>query len=183
MTDLTVEMVHALPWRVHLRTRALVHRRELAETLARRLAAEAVDSISVRPMTGSVVVVRSAGNLDPEELRRRVAEIIDVEGGGAGAFPSDEAVPVRNARIARAVVDAAREINRRVRDALEGEADLKILLPIALATWSAIEPPIMGKLSAPPWSNLLWYAIRSFGAFNGEAISERPPPSREHRSA
>lgn len=172
MTDAQVEVRHVVPWRVHLRSRALVGQRQACEATAERLANEIdFDSISVRPLTGSVVVVRMGGNLDAEAIRRRLVELIALGRTAEGRPLADERRRLEgNTRVARAVASAVRTLNDRVREALDSEADLKILVPIALATASMLQPALTGRLSGPPWSQLLWYSLRSFMTLNREAI-------------
>jgi hypothetical protein len=172
MTRDRVDVLHALPRRVRLRARALVGQRAACERIAEELAAHIdFDSISVRPITGSIVVVRAAGGLDAADLRRRLAEFVATERGDDGRPLTEERdVGNGNTRIAAAVAFAVRRLNDQVRDALDGEADLQILAPIALAAASVLEPAAKGKLFAPPWSQLAWYAFRSFMSFNREAI-------------
>ncbi len=171
-----VDVEHQLPWRVRLRSRALVRERAACARVAQRLADEIdFDSISVRPITGSVVIVRATGQLDAEKIRRRLFELVAAERGADGRPLTEErTLGNGNTRIARAVAEAVRQLNDKMRDALEDEADLQILAPIALAVTSALQPAASGRLSTPPWSQLIWYAFRSFMSFQGEAIADRP---------
>jgi hypothetical protein len=158
-----VHVVHSIPGRVHVRAPALANRRELAVRVATRLAADpAFERVSVRERTGSVVVTREEGDLEPELVARRVAEAVATE--------SPRAPPVARApgetRLAKTIEDAATAINAEVRRALDGHADLGTLMPLAFAAGGLVEIARTGKLPLPSWFNLLWWSLRSFMTFN-----------------
>jgi len=166
-----IEVVHALPWRVHLRTRALIDEPGAGERIARRLAEWIdFDSISIRPITGSVVVVRKAGGLETEDIAHRLSELLESERNDHGR-PLGAPRGVKGpSKLARAVARAMRKLNARVAEELGGEADLRILVPTLLAAASAVEPIVSGEISLPPWSALVWYSVREFSHHNRDAF-------------
>jgi hypothetical protein len=166
---------HALERRVRLRSPALVGCRGACERIAEELARQpGCEVVTVRPLTGSVVVERGEGALDPEGLRARltdlVARALDDEGHPLGAPPpGGQPGPTR---VARAVARAFVAINADVRAAMDDRADLGTILPVVFASAGFAEVGVTGKLPAPAWFNLLWWSLRSFMTFNPGALLE-----------
>ncbi|XYI01151.1 HMA2 domain-containing protein [Sorangium sp. So ce1128] len=170
-----VLIAHALERRVRLRAPALAGHRRACERVAEQLAADpGCEVVTVRPATGSVIVERLDGALDPERLRGRLAELVndarDDEGHLLVAPPPD-AHPGPT-RVARAVAHAVAAINADVREAMDYRADLGTLLPVVFATAGLAEVGVTRRLPAPAWFNLLWWSLRSFMTFNPGAVSE-----------
>ncbi|WP_437838747.1 HMA2 domain-containing protein [Sorangium sp. So ce1153] len=170
-----VLVAHALERRVRLRAPALAGHRRACERVAEQLAADpGCEVVTVRPATGSVIVERLEGALDPERLRGRLAELVnearDDEGHLLGA-PRPDAHPGPT-RVARAVAHAVAAINADVREAMGYRADLGTLLPVVFATAGLAEVGVTRRLPAPAWFNLLWWSLRSFMTFNPGAVSE-----------
>src|SRR5690242_12499311 len=118
-----VEIVHALPHRVHVRAPLLADHPEAGARVARSLAQDpACERVSVRERTGSIVVHRETGTLDPAAVARRVAELLQTERDAEGrplTSPRRSEAPGPT-RVARAVAQALGEINGDVRIALDG---------------------------------------------------------------
>jgi len=155
-----------------LRSPLLHERRAVCERVAGQLAQEGEhDRVSIRPLTGSIVIEREVGTIEAGALARRVEEILKAERDEHGE-------PLRPAarkfegptRLARVLVDAARGLNEDVGKALNGEADLATLGPFALLLSGAVHVSVTGNLPAPPWSSLFWYSLRSFLTFNQGAV-------------
>ncbi|WP_437985907.1 HMA2 domain-containing protein [Sorangium sp. So ce117] len=175
MMSPAVLVVHALERRVRLRAPALAGHRRVCERIAEQLAADsACEVVSIRPMTGSVIVERSEGGLDPERLRARLAGLVDGaredDGHPLGA-PRPEGHPGPT-RVARAVAHAFAGINADVREAMDYRADLGTILPVVFAAAGLAEVGATRRLPVPAWFNLLWWSLRWFMTFNPGAISE-----------
>jgi hypothetical protein len=171
-----VEVVHTLPRRVHLRARCLRHQRAACQRIADQLATyQDYDHVGIRPVTGSVVIQRESGGLDAtkeaEKLESLLAHEVDDAGRPIARLVVAKEVFVTT-RLAEAVVHAMREINSDFRAALQGEADLGTLGPLALVVVGVAHVSWSGRLPAPPWSSLAWYALRTFVSFNYEAMHE-----------
>ncbi|WP_437736528.1 HMA2 domain-containing protein [Sorangium sp. So ce1335] len=170
-----VVVAHALERRVRLRAPALAGHRGACERVAEQLAADPVcEVVTVRPATGSVVVERLDGGLDPERLCGRLAELVGEARDDEGhllATPSPDAHPGPT-RVARALAHAFAGINADVREALGYRADLGTLLPVVFATAGLAEVGVTRRLPAPAWFNLLWWSLRWFMTFNPGAVSE-----------
>jgi hypothetical protein len=168
-----VQVAHALGGRVRLSVAALRGRRGVCERVAHRLANEGdVDRVVVRPVTGSVIVERGASELDPKDLAQRLEALVADEHRDEGMVADAKGWPAGSTRLARALVAAWRGIDKDVREALGGEADLRSLVPFVLVATSAAEVSISGKLTAVPWYSLVWYALRSFITFNAAAMHD-----------
>ncbi|WP_437801429.1 HMA2 domain-containing protein [Sorangium sp. So ce693] len=175
MTSPPVLVVHALGRRVRLRAPALAGHRRVCERIAEKLAADpACEVVSIRPMTGSVIVERSEGELEPERLRALLAGLVDGarddDGHPIGA-PRPEGHPGPT-RVARAVAHAFAGINADVREAMDYRADLGTILPVVFAAAGLAEVGATRRLPVPAWFNLLWWSLRWFMTFNPGAISE-----------
>jgi hypothetical protein len=169
-------IVHALERRVRLRAPALAGRRDACERAAQRLAEDpCCELVEINPHTGSVLIQRSEGRLDPEALRATLERLVSDERDDAGrpltSLISPECEPGPT-RVARAVAHAVAGINADVRVALDNRADLGTLLPFFFATAGAAEVVVTRKLPAPAWFNLFWWSIRSFMTFNPSAVTE-----------
>lgn len=172
---LSVHVAHALERRVRLRAPALSGHASACERVAQQLALEpGCEVVTVRPITGSVIVERGEGALDADRLRARLAELLgelrDDDGRPLGAQPpGGQPGPTR---VARAVAHAVVAINAEVREAMDHRADLGTLLPVVFATAGLTEVAITRKLPVPAWFNLLWWSLRSFMTFNPSAVME-----------
>lgn len=172
--DIAVQIVHALPHRVHLRAPRLAGHRGALERAARALASSGgFARVSARPATGSFIV-EDERPLDPRDLARRLEETVrdarDDEGRAiAEMAPEEHPGPTR---VARAVAHAVAGINADVREALDDRADLGTILPVFFAAAGVTEVATTGKMPVPTWFNLLWWSLRSFMTFNIRAVEE-----------
>lgn len=172
-----VLLVHALERRVRLRSPVLAGQRAACQRVAEELAREpGCEVVKVRPLTGSVIIERGEGKLDPEGLRTRLTELVD------RALDDHQGRPIATAleagahpgptRVARAIAHAFVAINADMREAMDGHADLGTILPVFFASAGLTEIGVTGKLPVPAWFNLLWWSVRSFMTFNPEAVLE-----------
>src|SRR5262245_23412685 len=105
-----VQVIHVLPHRVHLRSAWLVGQHRACSAVAKQLAQDSkCERVSVRERTGSVVVERRAGILDPSELATRLSELVRSERDEAGRPLETRATEQHRGptRVATAVIRAA----------------------------------------------------------------------------
>jgi hypothetical protein len=193
--DPVVEIVHALPRRVHVRAPLLAGHHDACVRIADRLAREALhERVSVRERTGSVFVERAEGALDPDAVARALTALVleERDAGGRPLTAPGARATAEPVRIARAVAHAFANIDDDVERALDGRADLATLFSLALATAACVEVIVTEEIPAPTWFNLLWWSLRSFMTFNVEATIEahrhasannRPHEIRENEEA
>jgi hypothetical protein len=154
----------------------LRRQRDLCQRIANQLASERdYDKVSIRPVTGSVIIERDASPLDPPNVIEHLEAVLSHEVTESG--PRTDADGARATRLAAALAAAVRGLNADVNLALDGEADLATLGPFALLAFAAAHVSITGNLPAAPWSSLVWYAIRSFISFNPAAMGKEKAPA------
>jgi hypothetical protein len=179
-------VMHAIPRRVRLRAPALAGHRDACGRVAEQLAQEpGCETVSVRPLTGSVIIEGRGGKLDPESLRVRLDAIVAAERDQAG-LPLTARQPEQHpgpTRVARAVTHAFAAINADVRDAMDNRADLGTILPVIFASAGLAELAITRKMPVPAWFNLLWWSIRAFMTFNEGAVGEEAQKSKANQQA
>ena len=166
---------HALPRRVRLVAPLLAGQPAACERVARALAAGgALGRVTVRPLTGSVLIEDDEACLDPGALLARLRELVQTEHDEGGrllgvAPPGEHPSPTR---VARAVAHAASGINADVGAMLDHRADLGTLLPVFFAAAGVAELGAGDKMPVPTWFNLLWWSMRAFMTFNLRAVEE-----------
>jgi len=175
-TEQWSQLVHDLPHRVRLRSRAIVGHRDACLRVAEKLAMmdPSCERVEVRPWTGSVIVEREDGTLDAEAVRLMLERLVAEEHDEQGRKLTDlghDALPGPT-RVAKAVAHAFAEINSDVRSALDHRADLGTLMPVLFFSLGLVEIGVTRRLPAPAWFNLVWWSIRSFMTFNAGAVEQ-----------
>jgi hypothetical protein len=183
MTALRVLVAQTLPRRVRLRAPALVGARAACEHVAHALAEGGLyQRVTVRPVTGSVIIEDTDHPPDPRALAKQLADLL-------AAARDDQDRPLREptpeehpgpTRIAHAVAHAAAGINADVREALDDRADLGTILPVFFALAGVAEVGKARKLPTPSWFNLLWWSLRSFMTFNFRAVEDEAENGENH---
>jgi hypothetical protein len=169
----TVQVVHVLRQRAHLRAPALARHRNACQRVADRLAEQFEGHrIAVRPETGSVIVEVKTGQVDAGSLADRLALLVAAEHDDEQrSLLEPRPVKGRPSDLARAIAGACHGLNADVRAALDGQGDIASIVPVVLAASSAIQVMRLGEIAAVPWYNLLWYSVRSFLSLNPAATA------------
>lgn len=178
-----VRIEHALPHRVRLLAKVLAGHPEACERVARTLAASGPFArVTVRPLTGSILVEDDRTTLDAAALLERLREPVETERDEQGRFlvSLDLQEHPGPTRVARAVVHAMSAINADVGERLEHRADLATLLPVLFAAAGVAELGATGKMPVPNWYNLLWWSMRAFMTFNLRAVEEEVEDGPQH---
>ena len=173
-----IYIAHHIPGRLRLRIPWLRdHAAEgtrLAETLA---VLGGIKTVEVRTSTGSVLCHYDPLDLGEREIVAVLKEAtgIDIVTRPGEPSPSAEAEIARAAlsegnALARAAVTFFKETNLDVLKMTEGRIDLGTLVALAFAATGAIEVVATGKLPAPQWSQLAWWAFRTFTTLEGRVI-------------
>lgn len=179
-----IHVIHTSPGRTRLRLPWLRRATELATSLADDLLrVEGLYEVQVRPYTGSVLCIHDPEELDVErllEVVRRLTGVDDVAYPGE-ELPDGEALLqslAEGSNVARAASLFIKGLNVEVLRATEGHLDLGALAALGFVVAGAVDVAIKGKISAPPWFNLGWWAFRTFATVEGVAIQHTAPPVR-----
>ncbi|QAT84586.1 hypothetical protein EJ065_3017 [Corallococcus coralloides] len=171
-----IYVIHTSPGRTRLRLPWLRRDAKQATSLADELLrVEGVHEVQVRPYTGSVLCIHDPRDLDVErlleEVRRHTGVDVAVRPGEA---PLEEAALLRSlaegSGVARAASLFFKGVNVDVLRATEGHMDLGALATLGFAAAGAVEVAMTGKLAAPPWFSLGWWAFRTFVTTEKAAI-------------
>jgi Heavy metal associated domain 2 len=159
-----VSVVHDMPGRLRLRLPSDGRTGEL-EAAVRSL--PGVTSCRWSPSTRSLLILYAPAENTPAALTESVASHVGVPVNARSAAlptgrPANAAV---RSPVAAAIVESFGELNQRIRRVTGGVADLRLLVPVALAVWAAREL-IRGQLAPLAWSSALWYAYGLFRDYN-----------------
>jgi len=185
MAERVIYVVHQSRGRLRLRLALLRDERELAEAIADQLSAlDGVESVEVRPFTGSVLCAYDGWALQPDRLIdsvRALAQADRVVGENEERPAEVEREMVRSARlngsgVARAASTFVEELDLEVLRATNGGLNLGTLAALGFMAAGAAEIVSTGKIPMPPWFNLGWWAFRTF------AISEKRTLDDVHKT-
>jgi len=169
-----LELVHHHPGRLRVRADVLRDDAELAEAIARELEAlPGIVRVTSNARTGSVLVEYEPGLAEPEGIVERIARTAHL----MSPFDPRAARPV--ARPASALIDGARGLNSIVEELTGSRADLRSIVPAALAGAAAYSFVYGKGPRLPRWDNLLWWSYSVFASLHAREISRAgaaPPP-------
>lgn len=154
--------------RVRLCAPVIASRADVCRTIAQKLAEMpgAHDQVSVRIVSGSIVVQSKEETIDAEALLAQVRELL----------ATNDEIQKKSAtgptKIARIVASAFSMLNDDVRGGLNHRADLAALMPVLLASVAMVQIFTTGRLPIPTWFNLTWWSFRFFLTFNKNAGDE-----------
>jgi hypothetical protein len=168
-----LRLVHHHPGRLRARAEVFVDATDdhPAVVEARSTAAAAkIRRFTHFPLTGSILIEYTPGGIDPDQLLERIAASVGLSG-----VVSELGLEVRREALVDGVIDTVTFFNGLARDATNGRADLRELIPGALAAFAAIAFVTggggIGRM--PRWEVLLWYSQVLFSQFHQEAIARR----------
>lgn len=152
----TLRLVHHHPGYLRVRADAFVDSEPDGPALsAPRAAAEDTPGFrrwAHNPKTGSVVLEYRPGALDPDELLERVAKAAGLRGVEPCAGRKRD-----REKLVSTLLDAVEGVNRAVLEVTDGRADLRELIPAALAVTSVVSFLLherRGRL--PSWDSALY---------------------------
>jgi len=166
-----LEIAHHHPGRLRVRADALVDALDVVQRIRESLDAEpGILSVKYTAQTGSLLVQYEPGLADADDIILRIAEAADLDP------PLDEAtLRERRARPALLAIGATRELNRLTEEVTGGRADLRSIVPAALAGL-AIYSFVEEKQRLPRWDNLLYWGFNIFTMLHKREIDGDPPP-------
>ena len=164
-----LELAHHHPGRLRVRADALIDALDVVQRIARpSTPSPASSSVRYTAQTGSILVEYEPGLADADDIILRIADAADL------APPLDEAtLRERRARPALLAIGASRELNKLTEEITGGRADLRSIVPAALAGL-AIYSFIEEKNRMPRWDNLLYWGFNIFTMLHRREIDEEP---------
>jgi len=177
-----LELAHHHPGRLRVRADVFRAGRGEAEPADSGLAHEVIQALDAmagisrvvhNARTGSLLVEYEPGLVEPDAIAARIAEIARL----ISPFDPRAARPVFQP--ASAVIDGARELNAIAQELTGGRADLRSIVPAALAGVAAYSFAFGKGPRLPRWDNLLWWSYSVFASLHArdmaKAGSTAPP--------
>lgn len=168
-----LELAHHHPGRLRVRADALIGAPDLARTVQAALdAIPGIVAVRYTAQTGSFLVEYEPGLADADEVILRIADAAGL------APPVDEAtLRAERARPALLAIGATKELNRLTEELTGGRADLRALVPAALAGLAAYSF-LEEKNRMPRWDNLLYWGFNIFTMLHKREIDGQPRDAR-----
>jgi hypothetical protein len=178
--DESLRLVHHHPGYLRIRAGAFVQPEDdnpivaAAQTAAE--AAPGFRSWRLNPKTGSVVVEYEPGTLDADDLLKHIAKSAGFRGVAHAADGSKRS----RQELVSGFLDTVQDVNRVVRQATGERADLRELVPVALAAVSVLSFILnenRGRL--PQWSSALYRSYRIFMQWHRPEVRNRERAARQ----
>jgi len=164
-----LELAHHHPGRLRVRADSLIDADDVVQQIRARLdAVPGIASVKYTAQTGSLLVEYEPGHADADDIILRIADAAGLE------LPLDEAaLRAQRARPALLTIRATRELNLLAEEVTGGRADLRSIVPAALAGL-AIYSFIEEKNRMPRWDNLLYWGFNIFTMLHLREIDGKP---------
>jgi hypothetical protein len=175
-----LRLLHYHPGYLRVQAAAFVGPPEDGSTVtAARAAVEHVPGFrrwSHQPRTGSVVIEYEAGAVEADDLLKHIAK-----SAGLGGLEKAQRRSLNRKELVNAVLDTVTDINRVVGQVTAQSADLRELIPAALAATSVVSfvigPENRGRL--PRWDSALYRGYRIFMQWHRREVRSRERASRK----
>jgi hypothetical protein len=132
-----------------------------------------ITRVHYNPRTGSLLVEYEPGHAEPEGIVEKLA----TTAGLLSPFDPRAVKPV--ARPASSLIQGVRELNGAVHELTGWRADLRSIVPAALAGAAAYSFAFGKGPRLPRWDNLLWWSYSVFASLHAQEIGRagaEPPP-------
>ena len=168
-----LELAHHHPGRLRVRADALIDALDVIQAIREDLdAVPGIVSVKYTAQTGSILIEYEPGLADADDIILRIADAAGL------APPVDEAtLRAERARPALLAIGATKELNRLTEEVTGGRADLRTLVPAALAGL-AVYSFIEEKNRMPRWDNLLYWGFNIFTMLHKREIDGQPREAR-----
>ena len=177
--DEPLRLVHHHPGYLRIRAGAFIQPEDDSPVVAAaQTAAETVPgfrSWSLNPKTGSVVVEYDPGTLDADDLLKHIAK-----SAGFRGVESSPGSKMNRRELVSAFLDTVQDVNQVVRELTGARADLRELVPVALAAVSVVSFVLnedRGRL--PQWSSALYRSYRIFMHWHRPEVRTRERAARQ----
>ena len=174
-----LRLVHHHPGYLRIRAGAFLQPEDDSPIVAAaRTAAEAVPgfrSWSLNPKTGSVVIEYDPGTLDADDLLKHIAK-----SAGLPGVEISTSRKMNRQELVSAFLDSVQNVNQ-VASQLTGErADLRELVPVALAAISVVSLVLNEDRGLLPfWSSALYHSYRVFMHWHRPEVRTRERAARQ----
>jgi hypothetical protein len=176
-------LVHHHPGYLRIRAGAFVRPEDDSSVAtAAQTAAEAVPGVrswSLNPKTGSVVVEYDPGRLDADDLLKHIAK-----GAGLRGVEIPAGRNMNRQELVSAFLDTVQDVNQVVSELTGERADLRELVPVALAATSLVAFVLnedRGRL--PHWSSALYRSYRIFMHWHRREVRTREKVARKQEES
>jgi len=174
-----LRLVHHHPGYLRIRAGAFIQPEDNDPVVtAAQTAAETVPgfrSWSLNPKTGSVVVEYDPGKIEPDDLVKHIAKSAGLRGVEIATSRK-----MNRQEVVSAFLDTVQDVNR-VASQLTGErADLRELVPVALAAVSVVSLVLNEDRGLLPfWSSALYHSYRVFMHWHRPEVRTRERAARQ----
>ncbi len=172
-----LELVHHHPGRLRVRAEVLRDDAQLAERVTQALGGmPGIARVTHNSRTGSVLVEYEPGLVEPDAIAERIALTAQL------ISPFDPRAEKPVFRPASALIEGTRELNAIAQELTGGRADLRSIVPAALAGVAAYSFAFGKGARLPRWDNLLWWSYSVFASLHArerEGARERETGARD----
>ena len=181
--DEPLHLVHHHPGYLRIRAQAFVQPEDGSSVVtAAQTAAETVPgfrSWSLNPKTGSVVVEYDPGTLDADDLLKHIAK-----SAGFRGVETSSSRNMNRQELVSAFLDSVQDVNQVVSQLTGERADLRELVPLALAAISVVSF-VLGKDRGrlPDWNNTLYHSYRVFMHWHRREVRTRERTARQEEES
>ena len=127
-----------------------------------------VIKVSHNPHTGSILIEYEPGLAEPDAILSRVAQA-----AGLARVVTDVSDQDHRAELVGIVLDTFKALNSITRELTGGRADLRELVPAALAITSVVSLGMNRKDWLPRWDNALWWSHSIFLEWHRRQIAQK----------
>jgi hypothetical protein len=163
-----LELVHHHPGRLRVRSEALQDESPRAKAAIDALnATPGVTAVTHNPQTGSLLIEYEPAQAEPDaivELVARSAQLVS---------PFDPRAQKRPTQPANVIIDGTRDLNAVAFELTGWRADLRSLVPAALAGAAAYSFVYGKGPRLPRWDNLLYWSYSIFSALHSKEIERK----------
>lgn len=171
-----LELVHHHPGRLRVRADAFANEGAVIDRVRDAIEAQpGVTRFSHKARTGTLLVEYQPGLAEPDDLLEHIADAAGLERPGKDAIRALGRTP------ALLAVEAARELNAITAELTGSRADLRGIVPAALAALSVYSFVVKKDSRLPRWDNLLYWSYNVFFSLHRREIDA--PYAREIAAA
>jgi hypothetical protein len=164
-----LELVHHHPGRLRVRGDVFRLRADVVESVRAELESlPGVTRFSPGRRTGSILVEYQPGVVEPDEVITRIAEAADMQWLGEGALRTRH-------QPALMAVGVARELNAIAMEVTGSRADLRVIVPTALAALGVYSFIYGKEPQLPRWDNLAYWSYNIFVQLHRREIEGSDP--------